>query len=90
MQTLKSVGAIERGEWEAPAVDRAPAPWAFESGPASRLAKQVGDLRPASFMEVDRLAWSLRRDGSRVELVLDEGKGMRKVKRRRSWRSNWN
>ena len=78
VQTVKSrkgaaAGLFVRREWESEvprfALDRA----ALRATPLRRWASDFAALVPVVRSRVDRTAWEIARDGSRVEIVLDEG-----------------
>jgi inorganic triphosphatase YgiF len=74
IQTLKTVDVVDRGEWERDAANGDPSLEKFNAPGLAKLVKRGIALRPIFSLEVDRKTWTLIRDGSRIELALDEGK----------------
>jgi triphosphatase len=81
VQTLKhrnggSVGLFVRGEWETEIPDLAPNLEAIKAGIAKRLATRIGSdpLLPLIRTRFSRIRWIVDYRGSRIEIVLDEGR----------------
>jgi triphosphatase len=73
LQTLKTIDSVERGEWETEAEEGGPSLEDIEAPGLSKLQKRGIDLRPQFSLEVERRTWSVTRDGSCIEVALDDG-----------------
>lgn len=80
VQTVKrrsaaSAGLFARREWETKVARFAFDPAAASAAPLKRLlANAKGKVRPVARTRFRRTAWLVERDGSRIEVVLDEGR----------------
>lgn len=74
IQTLKTAGSVDRGEWEREAADGEPSLEGVEAAGLEKLRRRRIALRRMFSLEVDRGTWSLCRDGACIEVALDEGK----------------
>jgi inorganic triphosphatase YgiF len=81
IQTIKqknggSVGLFVRREWEADVPDFAVAPALLETSELSRILarKGIASLQPLIRTDFRRTRWLVEQRGSRVEVVLDQGK----------------
>jgi triphosphatase len=74
IQTLKSIGSVDRGEWEAETSQETPSVQKIKKTPARKFIKSNSNLRPVFSLSIDRRTWALSRDGSTVEIALDTGK----------------
>src|SRR5262249_7133990 len=74
LQTLKvSHGSLlERGEWERPISADRPDLESLHDTPLPRLGK-IEALSPIVETDVERTAWTVRRDGAVLEVALDQG-----------------
>jgi inorganic triphosphatase YgiF len=81
IQTIKqknggSVGLFVRREWEADVPDFAVAPALLETSELRRILarKGIASLQPVMRTDFRRTRWLVERRGSRVEVVLDQGR----------------
>ena len=74
IQTLKTAGSVDRGEWEREAADGEPSLEGIEAAGLAKLTRRGIALRRMFSLEVDRGTWNLRHDGACIEVALDEGK----------------
>jgi triphosphatase len=74
IQTLKTAGSVDRGEWEREATDGEPSLEGIEAAGLAKLTRRGIALRRMFSLEVDRRTWNLCRDGACIEVALDEGK----------------
>ena len=74
LQTLKTIDSVERGEWEAEVANGDPRLDKLEAPGLAKLLKRGIALRPQFSLEVDRRTWNFTRNGSCIEIALDDGK----------------
>jgi len=73
LQTLKTIDSVERGEWETEAEEGGPSLEDIEAPGLAKLKKRGLNLCPQFSLDVDRRTWSVTRDGSCIEVALDDG-----------------
>ncbi len=74
LQTLKTTDAVERGEWETEAANGDPSLEDLKAPGLAKLLERGIALRPQFSLEVDRRTWNVTRDGSCIEVALDDGR----------------
>jgi inorganic triphosphatase YgiF len=76
VQTIKDEGLFDRGEWEAPVAALRPEAAAAAGTPLADVlgARSFAKLQPVVRSEVRRTRWEVERDGTRIEVALDEGR----------------
>jgi triphosphatase len=70
---LKSIGSVDRDEWEAEISQKTPSVQTIRKTPARKFIKSNSNLRPVFSLSIDRRTWALSHDGSTVEIALDTG-----------------
>jgi len=73
VQTLKSIGGIDRGEWEVEISQESPSLRELKKTPAAKLIASSSRLRPIFSLSIDRRTWTLSHDGASAEIALDCG-----------------
>ena len=74
IQTLKTVDSVERGQWEREAANGDPSLDDVEAPGLGKLVKRGIALDPQFSLDVDRRTWNVSKDGSCIEVALDNGK----------------
>jgi inorganic triphosphatase YgiF len=73
IQTIKSGGSVERGEWETEIGDDNPSLDAALATPAKRIFKKTRKLEPIFDVDVERRAWTVERGDAHIEMSMDSG-----------------
>ena len=73
LQTLKTLGSVERGEWEINAADVLPTLEEVDAPALSKLQKRGIALQPQFSLDVERRTWTVTQNGACIEVALDEG-----------------